>query len=498
MAKNYYFENFENSGEQNLVEDLVIESIRIYGMDVWYIPRTLVGKDDILNEDDISTFNDAYMAEMYVKSVDGFEGEGDFLSKFGLQIRDSITMTIAQRTYESEIGSNEENTRPLEGDLIYLPLNKKIFEIQHVEHESIFYQMGSLQTYDLRAELFEFSGERFSTGHKFIDDEFKNVNIFESLVVADNSFTVQVNDGYAFYIKQSSASGDVLPAYTLELNEGIEYTFDQSHASNHISGDSAVELGIYNNGTTTLANGYNQTTKKFTPVVTGTYEYKALNGASRQNDLFFTSRLADGIPSNTWQQTSVAGVPTNVDPIGGNNANTYTFQATNSGSLSQAVSISPSGRYFTASIYVKSATAGMKLRMDNSANDALGAEVDIPQSSEWQRVSVQASFGANISTPRVSIVNTSGTENITSVQLWGAMLQNSSGALEALGNYQPVGSTFSATDLRITGGEAKVIVSRDALSDNTALESFIDKNTGVASDNIIDFSQSNPFGEDTF
>jgi hypothetical protein len=159
VAKNYYFDNFENSGEQNLVEDLVIESIRIYGMDVWYIPRTLVGKDDILNEDDISTFNDAYMAEMYVKSVDGFEGEGDFLSKFGLQIRDSITMTIAQRTYESEIGSNEENTRPLEGDLIYLPLNKKIFEIQHVEHESIFYQMGSLQTYDLRAELLEFSGE---------------------------------------------------------------------------------------------------------------------------------------------------------------------------------------------------------------------------------------------------------------------------------------------------------------------------------------------------
>jgi hypothetical protein len=317
-------------------------------------------------------------------------------------------------------------------------------------------------------------------------------------VVADNSFTVQVNDGYAFYIKQSSASGDVLPAYTLELNEGIEYTFDQSHASNDISGDSAVELGIYNNGTTTLANGYNQTTKKFTPVATGTYEYKALNGASRHNDLFFTSRLADGIPSNTWQQTSVAGVAINVDPIGGNNANTYTFQATNSGSLSQAVSISPSGRYFTASIYVKSATAGMKLRMDNSANDALGAEVDIPQSSEWQRVSVQASFGANISTPRVSIVNTSGTENITSVQLWGAMLQHGTGALEALGNYQPVGSTFSATDLRITGGEAKVIVSRDALSDNTALENFIDKNTGVASDNIIDFSQSNPFGEDTF
>ena len=154
MAKNYYFENYGNSMEQSLIEDLVIESIRIYGIDVWYLPRTLVAKDDLLNEDDLSSFNEAYMVEMYVKSVDGFEGEGDFLSKFGLQIRDSVTMTIAQRVYELEIGLSTEINRPREGDLIYLPLNRKFFEVQHVEHESIFYQMGSLQTYDLRAELF--------------------------------------------------------------------------------------------------------------------------------------------------------------------------------------------------------------------------------------------------------------------------------------------------------------------------------------------------------
>ena len=103
MAKNYYFENYGNSMEQSLIEDLVIESIRIYGIDVWYLPRTLVAKDDLLNEDDLSSFNEAYMVEMYVKSVDGFEGEGDFLSKFGLQIRDAVTLTIAQRVYELEI-----------------------------------------------------------------------------------------------------------------------------------------------------------------------------------------------------------------------------------------------------------------------------------------------------------------------------------------------------------------------------------------------------------
>jgi hypothetical protein len=127
--------------EQSLIDDLVVESIKIYGIDTMYLPRTIGAKDDILNEDDLPTYNDAYEVEMYVKNVDGFEGEGDFLSKFGLQIRDSMTLTIAMRTYELEVGINTEINRPREGDIIYMPLNQKMFVVQHVEHESIFYQM---------------------------------------------------------------------------------------------------------------------------------------------------------------------------------------------------------------------------------------------------------------------------------------------------------------------------------------------------------------------
>lgn len=169
MATNFYFNNFSNSMEQNLIEDLVIESIRIYGHDTWYISRTLGAKDELLNEDDLSIFKEAYSMEMYIKNVDGFEGEGDFLSKFGLQIRDSMTFTIAIRTFNAEVGAHTEDVRPQEGDLIYFPLNQKIWQIQHVEHEAIFYQMGNLQTYDLRCELFEYSGERFETGWEEID-----------------------------------------------------------------------------------------------------------------------------------------------------------------------------------------------------------------------------------------------------------------------------------------------------------------------------------------
>jgi hypothetical protein len=109
------------------------------------------------------------MVEMYVKNVEGFEGDGDFLSKFGLQIRDSMTLTMSMRKFLQDVAIFNEAVRPKEGDLIYFPLNRKIFEVKHVEHESIFYQMGSLQTYDLRVELFEFSNEVFNTGVEEID-----------------------------------------------------------------------------------------------------------------------------------------------------------------------------------------------------------------------------------------------------------------------------------------------------------------------------------------
>jgi hypothetical protein len=193
--KNFYFENYENSGEQNLIEDLVIESIKIYGIDCWYLPRKALNKDSLMNEMASSIVEGAYMIEMYVKNVDGFEGEGDFLSKFGLQIRDSMTLTVANRTFEAEISSIDAGRpRPLEGDLLYFPLNNKIFEIMHVEHESIFYQMGSLQTYDLRCELFEYSGEVVDTGHAAIDSVFREFSNFDSYTQDDLSFVLSVND----------------------------------------------------------------------------------------------------------------------------------------------------------------------------------------------------------------------------------------------------------------------------------------------------------------
>lgn len=187
--KNYYFDNFENSGEQSLVEDLIVESIRIYGHDLFYIPRnanvTRENFDDVLNDVTKTVFDENYMIEMYIRNIDSFAGDGDFMSKFGLQIRDQITFSCAIKTFDLEVTQQSfhdhayddqetifSNTlsKPREGDLIYFPLNKKIFEIKNVEHEAIFYQLGALQLYDITCELFEYSNEIFETGIPDIDD----------------------------------------------------------------------------------------------------------------------------------------------------------------------------------------------------------------------------------------------------------------------------------------------------------------------------------------
>lgn len=175
MATSVYFRNYDNIYEQNLIDDLVIESIQIYGVDLIYITASYPEgtTDEILNENDLRLFDVTYDFEGYVKNVEGFEGEGDFLSKFGLEIRDSVTFSVAIRTFERFVTKEDQDlVRPREGDLIFFPLNSKMFVITHVEHESVFYQTGALQVYDIKCELFEYAGERFATGRENVDGFF--------------------------------------------------------------------------------------------------------------------------------------------------------------------------------------------------------------------------------------------------------------------------------------------------------------------------------------
>jgi hypothetical protein len=165
-----YFDNFNNYSEQDLIESLINESLSIYGHTVYYLPRTLVKKDDVYGEDTLSKYINSYEFDVYIKSYDSYEGDGTFLSKFNLEIRDSVTFTIARRSFGKEVSAQQpEIQRPREGDLIYSTMMKRLFVIKYVNQTSIFYQMGSLQLWDVACDVWEYSNEDFNTGIYEID-----------------------------------------------------------------------------------------------------------------------------------------------------------------------------------------------------------------------------------------------------------------------------------------------------------------------------------------
>ncbi len=174
MAKNSYFRDVNT--ENDLLHDLTIETIKIHGRDMVYIPRTLVNEDQLFGEDTISKFENGVEIEMYIQSVDGFGGDGDFISKFGLEIRDTVELVVSKRRFEESFSHDSEITRPREGDLVYFPLTKGVFEIKFVEHENPFYQLGKLYTYKLSCELFNYSHQDMDTGFSEIDEVENNEN----------------------------------------------------------------------------------------------------------------------------------------------------------------------------------------------------------------------------------------------------------------------------------------------------------------------------------
>ena len=171
MPTNVYFDT-GTKPEQNLYEDLIIEQLRIYGQDCYYIPRNMVSEDKVFGEDSLSKFEDAYMLEMYVDNVDGYEGEKELMSKFGLDIQDDATFTVARRRWEQFVTVDNniiESSRPNEGDLVYWPKGSKLFEITFVDHDDPFYQVHNLPTYKLKCKTFEYGSEDLDTGIAAID-----------------------------------------------------------------------------------------------------------------------------------------------------------------------------------------------------------------------------------------------------------------------------------------------------------------------------------------
>ncbi len=187
MATNPYFnKNYSSQSEQDLYDDLMEESIKIHGIDVQYLPRDIQKIDSVFQDVQVSQFTTTHEIEMFIDSVEQFGGEGDFLSKFGVEIRDTLEMTVmANRFNTLNIG------RPKEGDLIFFPFNKQLFEVMFVEDEQIFYTLGKRFVYKLKLELFEYSNQIINTGIEDID-------------------SIQYESAYSIQLTTTSGTGDYI------------------------------------------------------------------------------------------------------------------------------------------------------------------------------------------------------------------------------------------------------------------------------------------------
>ncbi len=217
MATNLYFSQKVKS-EQSLYEDIVIESLKMYGQDVYYIPRDIVNKDPIFGDDIPSRFNSAYIVEMYIDNPEGFDGEGDIFTKFGVELRDQATFVVARRRWQQTVKRYDNeitSVRPREGDLIYLTLSNTLFEIMHVEHEQPFYQLSNLPTYKLRCEKFEYNDEDLDTGIEVIDSIEKTGYVVK-LTLQDSSATGFIIGNTA---SQTLASGVIVSGDIVDYND---------------------------------------------------------------------------------------------------------------------------------------------------------------------------------------------------------------------------------------------------------------------------------------
>ena len=185
MATNPYFKkNYSSQSEQDLYDDLMEESIKIHGIDVQYLPREIQKIDSLFKDVEVSQFTTTHEIEMYIDSYEGFAGEGDFLSKFGVEIRDTLELTVMVNRFNTlNLG------RPKEGDLIFFPFNKQLFEVMFVEDEQIFYTLGERFVYRLKLELFEYSNQIINTGIEDID-------------------SIQYESAYSIQLTTTSGSGD--------------------------------------------------------------------------------------------------------------------------------------------------------------------------------------------------------------------------------------------------------------------------------------------------
>jgi hypothetical protein len=412
MPTNVYFDTGTTS-EQRLYEDIIIEQLKIYGQDVYYLPRKIANKDTIFGEDPASSFDDSYIIEMYVDNSDGYMGEQEIIKKFGLELRDDITFTVSKLRWETLISNNTDlqtSLRPNEGDLVYFPTTKKFFEIQFVEHEAPFYQQSALPIYKLSCTTWEYSSERLDTGITSID-----------------------------------ATEDDLSTDTMQFQFSLELGTYQAFGTSTLSGDGVSLVSITNDGAYTTA----PTVTFSQPDIQGVVTAGSLLtfGAGHTNNAFYN--MVGGSGSGLQIRGTGAG-----GMIG------FTIAVAGTGYQVGDVVSTPIGN-----------PATLEITAVNNNTLTLGTAV-IDSSGTVTEVTITEAGTGYTSAPTVTFTSSD--------------LQGLPGAIT-------IESTIGAIDYFVN--EDFTMATQQPVDMGQAFETAAGTNTASTADDILDFSERNPFGE---
>ena len=546
MALNPFFLQ-GSQGEQRLVQDLINEHLRIYGVEVTYIPRKFVARETIMEEVTSSKFDDNFLIEAYVNTYEGYSGSGDILTKFGMSLRDEVTLTLSKERFEDFIApfldampesEIEVSTRPREGDLIYFPLGQRLFEVKFVEHEKPFYQLGKNYVYELKCELFEYEDEVIDTDIDEIDTQIQDEGFITTLNLVGTGRTATAtatlsqptgyirkiilnNDGSGYNtaptvaistapsggvnatavaittsiggvksIKEilltNAGSGYVTPPLVTILNTGTGGVGAAATALIETTGKGVINFTVVDEGV-----GYSNSSPPLVTIgePTGSGTTAVTNAEAVVFDSKLSSiRIRDAGIGHTVAPTVTVGNPTIITGIG-----TYQFNE-----------------------IVKGVTSGTEARVKSWDSDTkvlkvsmvgIGTTVSgfIPgeevRSTESLAFITNVSFGATIGiqTNIISGINTAGisiADDIAdSVNVIGAGITVSAiGAgqitlSQSTINLTPITQTVSIGTTTFTTYSVSTYDDRDIYDEYSENDEF-----ETEADDIVDFSQSNPFG----
>ena len=545
MALNPFFLQ-GSPNEQNLVQDLINEQLKIYGVDVTYIPRKFVRKQTILKEIQSSAFDDNFLLEAYINTYEGYGGQGDVMTKFGVSLRDELTLTISRERFEDFISpfleaddDYELSTRPREGDVIFFPLGQRLFEVKFVEHEEPFYQLGKNYVYQLKCELFEFEDEVFDTDIEEIDSQLEDIGYITTLQLIGVGQTAtanaSMNPSNKGYVRQIVLNNDGA-GYKSTPNVAI------STAPTGVGNVNATAVaitthraGVFSIERIVLTNaGAGYTTPPLVTITGGGGVGAAATAAVEQSNFgivdFTVSNNGVGYaatPTVTITGSSTSPAVAEVNLLANNTISDILIKNAGIGytqeptvTISNPSLISGVGN-FARGEKVKGLSSGIEARVKEWDSDTRILKISnvgigstqsafIPgetiQATESTFFTVGLSTVATIgiTTTILTGINTSGisiNQQLNQVSVGQSVIIGTGVTVTNIG----VGTIFISTPtLNTTGGFTTSISFGSTVFSNYALDFFSEENQDTTfesneiieseADDIIDFSEGNPFG----